>query len=187
MLIGKELQALHTHPRFQPNLHVRSRTGERAFFVGHSEHIHTFTTRRLVVCLTRTEQSVKDRETVSVQAPPRYPTVGKQEWKERHYIPHAPGRSFPRNGNACLLLCRLKNGDAGHVCLCVCSVVICEKCVSLPVSRSSPDSLPFRVQLSCHFLNHFHDPHTFLHPTPPPHSASPHPLCGLPWVSLCLM
>lgn len=132
------------------------------------------------------QSEVRKTGKLSVQAPPRYPTVGRQEWKERYYIPHVPGCSFPRNRSASLLSCRLKNGDASHVCLCVCSLLICEKYVFLPASRSSPDLLPFRVQLSSHFLNHFHEAHTFLHPSPPPHSASPHPLRGLPHVSLCL-
>lgn len=161
-------------PRFRPNLRVGSRTGQRAFFGGHPEHIHTFTTRRLVVCLTRTERKEKDRETVSVQAPPDT-LCGQARVEGAVLRTHVPGRSFPRNGNTSLLLCRQKHGNASHVCVCVCSALICEKYVFLPAClQVFPWLAPTRGAAQLSLLGITATTPSPPPPAPAPHSAPPH-------------
>ena len=172
-------------PRFRPNLRVGSRTGQRAFFGGHPEHIHTFTTRRLVVCLTRTERKEKDRETVSVQAPPDT-LCGQARVEGAVLRTHVPGRSFPRNGNTSLLLCRQKHGNASHVCVCVFRFNMREICVPTCVSPGLPLACSHSgCSSAVTSWNHCHDPE----PSSTRPSASlctSSPLCRLPRLSHCL-
>lgn len=57
VLIQKDLQALHASPApSTPNLPVGNRIGKRAFSVSALRDIYPFTTVRLVVCFTLTEQ-----------------------------------------------------------------------------------------------------------------------------------
>lgn len=97
-------------PLSTPNLRVGNSIGERALFVACSEHIYTFTTLRVVVCLTLTEQREKDPE--KSESPGLNPDVLLWVSKSRRRRRNCSLKFLLENADVSLLLCQLENRDA---------------------------------------------------------------------------